>query len=148
MLQHDRKAYVQILLVGLVIALGFFAAARSAQRRKGEGVCVVCSFWGSVDNLRPNLPAVVGHGLLLVLPAINAPYCWKKTNWILIHTKQRFCRAFLLCLFLRYISCTTLYIQGTCVTLSGAAVSQCVYNVVAYYCLVAFVVLVCLNNVL
>lgn len=82
---HDKEEYLRVLSVSLVIALGFFAAAKSARNRKGEGVCVVCSFWGSVDNLRPNLPAVVGHGLLSFVPAINAFYSWKKTNWIWIH---------------------------------------------------------------
>lgn len=77
---HDKEEYTHVLSVSFVIALGFFAAAKSARNRKGEGVCVVCSFWGSVDNLRPNLPAVVGHGLLSLVPAINAFYSWKKTH--------------------------------------------------------------------
>lgn len=41
---HDQEEHTHILSVSLVIALGFFAAAKSAQNRKGEGVCGVCSF--------------------------------------------------------------------------------------------------------
>lgn len=64
-----RASVLTVSTLRIVNALGFFAA-KHIQNRKRDTVRVVCSFSGSADNPRANLPAVFGHGLLRYMQSL------------------------------------------------------------------------------
>lgn len=66
-------AWVPIQYLQYVLSLLWASLVQSRHRIGREiqhPVCVWCSFWGSADNPRPNLPAVFGHGLLLSVQSL------------------------------------------------------------------------------